>query len=459
MTARLPVTPAPDPLEAYCRHFDHLFSQRAQRERFRRYLEGLLLPTERHKTLTALANTEPVVGASHAQAQGLQWFLSESTWDPDALTARRLELLRADPLAAPNAQGVLVIDEHGDRKWGDKTAHVGKQYLANLGKIENGVVSVTSLWADERVYYPLHVRPYTPAHHFAHGTADPRFRTKLRLAAELVGHAVALGWPFRAVVADSFYGEDRGFKEAVRALGVDYVVALKPSHAWLHPEGAIGSPEEYARAARWDGLGAPGDWTPVERSFHDGHKETWWALEVQKGPYGTDKVRRAIVATTDPTTLPERQTWYLETTLGAAPPEEGAGEPADVAEVVRLYGLRHWVEQGYKQTKYALGWSEYQVRSDMAIRRHWALVCCAFAFCWHHLGRLPTAKGDAQTTSADTSAPAGGRPARRAPRPPTPVVAGGAPGGTGVVGAASAPRPLLGGLVPSAASTSLASPP
>jgi SRSO17 transposase len=58
---------------------------------------------------------------------------------------------------------------------------VGKQSLANLGKIENGVVSVSSLWADERVYYPLHVRPYTPAHHFARETDDPRFRTKLRL--------------------------------------------------------------------------------------------------------------------------------------------------------------------------------------------------------------------------------------------------------------------------------------
>jgi hypothetical protein len=32
--------------------------------------------------------------------------------------------------------------------------------------------------------------------------------------------------------------------------------------------------------------------------------------------------------------------------------------------------------------KHTLGWSSYQVRSDRAMRRHWALVCCAFAFCW-----------------------------------------------------------------------------
>ena len=58
--------------------------------------------------------------------------------------------------------------------------------------------------------------------------------------------------------------------------------------------------------------------------------------------------------------------------------------PASLEEVIRLYGLRMWVEQSYKQVKHALGWSQYQVRSDQAIRRHWQLVCCAFSFCWYH---------------------------------------------------------------------------
>jgi hypothetical protein len=57
---------------------------------------------------------------------------------------------------------------------------------------------------------------------------------------------------------------------------------------------------------------------------------------------------------------------------------------AALAEIVRLYGLRNWVEQSYKQTRQSLGWSQYQVRSDLAIRRHWQLVCCAFSFCWYH---------------------------------------------------------------------------
>src|SRR5579884_71876 len=161
MTHRLTVSPAPLPLEAYASAFDDLFSRANQRHAFRRYLEGVLLPAERHKTLTGLANTAPGAGAQRPEAQALQWFLSESTWDPDTVNIRRLDVLTADPLTAPTPHGVLVIDEHGDRKRGTQTAHVGRQYLANIGKVDSGVVSVTSLFADEGIYYPLHMLPYT----------------------------------------------------------------------------------------------------------------------------------------------------------------------------------------------------------------------------------------------------------------------------------------------------------
>jgi hypothetical protein len=73
---------------------------------------------------------------------------------------------------------------------------------------------------------------------------------------------------------------------------------------------------------------------------------------------------------------------------------------------VRLYGLRNWVEQGYKQVKGELGWADFQVRSDRAIRRHWTLVCCAFSFCWQAF----LAEHPSQPASADP------RPPPRRPR-------------------------------------------
>ncbi len=67
--------------------------------------------------------------------------------------------------------------------------------------------------------------------------------------------AIGRSVPFRAVVADSFYGEDRGFKGALEELGAGYVPALKPSHAWWHRVGEIGSPWAAAVAAgrAWEG--------------------------------------------------------------------------------------------------------------------------------------------------------------------------------------------------------------
>src|SRR5215217_4880214 len=145
VTKRKPVEPAPGPLEDYAARFD-----------------DLLLPDERNKTLTALANTEPLIGAQRKEAQSLQWFLAESGWEPEVVNRRRVELMLEDPKTAPVGSGGLLIDETGDRKDGNATAHVGKQYLGGIGKIANGVVSVSSVYADERLYYPLEVEPPTP---------------------------------------------------------------------------------------------------------------------------------------------------------------------------------------------------------------------------------------------------------------------------------------------------------
>ena len=292
MSTRLPVTPAPEPLEAYAQHFDPLFTKRNQRDAFRRYLEGLLLPAERNKTLTALANTEPVVGAQHRQAQSLQWFLSESTWDAsDGQCPALGPAARAIRPVRPTTTACSIIDETGDRKDGHKTAHVGRQYLANLGKTDNGVVSVSSLWADERVYYPLEVEPYTPAHWFARGKADPAFRTKPQIALTLVERAVAaaLALP-RHRRRRVLWGKRRPFAPGSHRSRSAMSWRSSPHIAGGMSTRTLGSLAEVAEAAS---LGRDRS-SQVRGSrscgtFRDGHAEVWWALEVVAGPYGPDE--------------------------------------------------------------------------------------------------------------------------------------------------------------------------
>src|SRR6266536_2474304 len=350
MTTRRPCPPAPGPLEAYAARFDPLLSSLAQRRGLRDYLQG----------------------------QRLQWFLSESTWDHQAVNQQRIQLLCQDPATAPHAQGVLVIDDTGDRKDGRHTAHVARQYLGSVGKTDNGIVAVTSLWADARCYWPLHLVPYTPASRLAKGKSDPGFRTKPKLAAELVEAAQQAKIPFRAVVADCFYGDNPGFVEALGRAGVAFVLALKPRKGTWAPAEAAHTPIEAARELGWGGPRAPGQWRRVTRRFRDGHTETWWAADAVLGGWGPAGPHRLVVATTDPERLPKLTTWYLLTNL--ARPASRRAQQAQLGEIVRLYGLRNWVEQGYKQVKDELGWADFQVRADRAIRRHWTLVCCAFSF-------------------------------------------------------------------------------
>ena len=283
MTRHRPCPAAPGPLEEYAARFDDLFSRLAQRRGFREYLAGLLAPQDRNKTL---AGAEPVAGAGHRLVQRLQFSLSESRWDPEQVNARRLELLLGDPATAPHGGGVLVIDDSGDRKDGTKTAHVGRQWLGRYGKTDNGVVTVTTLWADERVYYPVHAVPYTPARHFAKGKNDPAFRTKLQIGADLAIKARAAGFAFRAVAADCAYGDQDGFRGELAQAGLPFVMALKPRRGmWAYGPDAH-TPVAAARGLAWGGPDDPGDRRPAVRTFRDGHGETRYAADATLGWWG-----------------------------------------------------------------------------------------------------------------------------------------------------------------------------
>jgi hypothetical protein len=88
--------------------------------------------------------------------------------------------------------------------------------LVRYGKTDNGVVTVTTVWADERLYYPVHAVPPTPRRHFAKGKGDPGFRTKLAIGADLAVRARDAGFVFRAVTADSAHGDQARSDAAIR---------------------------------------------------------------------------------------------------------------------------------------------------------------------------------------------------------------------------------------------------
>src|SRR5919108_1181114 len=222
-TPRKPTVPTAEAIDSFCGHFDDLFCRLAERTALRQYLVGLLLPREHNKTLTVLASLVP-----GGERQRLHHFLHDAPWDDEALNRRRLARWQAHPALAPHAEGVLIVDETGDRKRGQGIALAATQYIGKLGHTANGVVSVTSHWADGTRHVPLGVKPYRPARRLPRGKADPAFSTKPELAWDLIEEARAAGIPFRVVVADCVYGENPKLEGRLFAAGLRYVLALRP---------------------------------------------------------------------------------------------------------------------------------------------------------------------------------------------------------------------------------------
>jgi len=375
-TPRKPTRPTTEAIDQFCAHFDDVLPRFEERTALRQYLIGLLLPREHNKTLVELGAIVP-----GADRQRLHQFLHDAPWDADALNRRRLQLWQAHAYLGPHAGGVLIVDETGDPKRGSRIVLAAQQYLGKLGHVANGVVAVTSHWADGSRHLPLGVKPYRPASRLPKGRADPAFHTKPELAWQLIEEARAAGIAFRLVVADSVSGESAQLEARLYAAGLPYVMGLRPSQGtWQEVQDAAHPPAfTPAEAAQRLPQAA---W---QRTIHaDSHGKALirYVAELELGPsYGPDKGVRLVAATLDPATLKPESTWYLATSLSL--------REASPAQVYALYRLRDWSEHFYKPAKHELGWADYQVRPERAIVRHWQLVLLAYTFSLL-VGALPT---------------------------------------------------------------------
>jgi SRSO17 transposase len=54
-------------------------------------------------------------------------------------------------------------------------------------------------------------------------------------------------------------------------------------------------------------------------------------------------------------------------------------------EVGAIYGVRTWIEYGFKQCKSELGWADFRVTRYEQIQKWWELVMSAYLMiCWHN---------------------------------------------------------------------------
>lgn len=324
-------------IDDYCTYYRSVFPNVRQYELFSRLELGLVAETKR-KSLPRLAQT------TKSDPQAFHHFLAEADWSVEALRAVRLELTRQ---ALRERPFILCIDETGDRKKGHTTDYAAHQYIGNVHTLANGVVSVNAYGVLDTLTFPLAFRLYKPQRRLK---PDDVYKSKPQLAVELIQELAALGFRFSVVLADSMYGESWDFTHALHRLGLQHVVAIRSNHGvWTFPG-------ERVRQTRW---------RPFERVFTDGSTERRYRCEFV---FGKRTPTRYFVVTTDPVHLPPETTWHLMTNL-----------PGKIEETVgNTFGLRTWIEYGFKQVKDELGWADYRLTEAHSIERWWELVMCAY---------------------------------------------------------------------------------
>jgi SRSO17 transposase len=223
------------------------FARSEQRQRVRRYVEGLLSPVER-KNGWQLAEQ-----AGEARPYGMQRLLAGAKWDADAvrddLRAYVLEHLH-DPRA------VLVIDETGFLKQGVKSVGVKRQYSGTAGRIENCQIGVFLTYAapqghvllDRELYLPREWVEDVERRQEAGVPQEARFATKPQLARRMLERAFVAGVPAAWVTGDSIYGGDRRLRVWLEQQEQPFVLAVtsaEPLFAIL--AGHFGQPWAAAR--------------------------------------------------------------------------------------------------------------------------------------------------------------------------------------------------------------------
>lgn len=353
----------PSCLENYCSKFDDVFQNTAQRRHFRTYFGGLLSECHR-KNIMAIA--ESTVGCDYVN---LHHFLHNAPWDADELNDRRIEVAWQHKNTRPSVGYRLTIDDSGHRKSGSHTDGVAYQYIGQIGKVDNGIVTVTSHACDDKRCVPLDLAQYFPASCLPKGKEDEQFRTKTQLAIELIDKCLLRDLKPGRITADSFYGNNIKFLQALEERKLEYVVALRGSrNVYVELSGDTRREkhrlDEVAKTITAEQL------TKVVLPL-DKPREVWVATFLVHFPKLTG-TRKVAIQMDAPSFAEAKEVDYI---LTNAPQEV-----ATATWIAKEYSSRNWIEVFYRETKGWLGLTEYQVRSKGTIYRHWMIVFLAFSF-------------------------------------------------------------------------------
>jgi SRSO17 transposase len=376
-----------DSFRQFHAQFAPAFGRKQWRERGQDYLRGLLVQAAERGNAENLA--EAVEGTS---PRVLQRFLTEAGWEEERVT-RQLQQYLAPRLT--HSAAVWAVDDSGFPKQGKRSVGVARQYCGALGKMANCQVGVFLAYVsprgralvDKRLFLPKEWAN-DPQRTAAAGVPEPErpYRSKTEIALTLLQRAQAWGHLTAAwLTGDDTYGQEPGFRDAVAALGLCYVLEV-PGQLTVWPLQPTWEQPPYA------GFGRPPVARPVVTERQTVREraaarpaEAWQEITVAEGAQGPRTYRFAferVRVTRD--REPGEELWLIHKRNldGTEPRAFFSNAPADtpVVTLARVAMSRWPIETEFEDEKSQVALDEYEVRSWLGWHHHITMCMLASAF-------------------------------------------------------------------------------
>jgi SRSO17 transposase len=352
------------------------------------YLKGLT--QARKKNMERMAERIP-----ESNDQALQHFLSCSPWDERPVVDQVAQ--DANTILKNHPDTGLYIDETGFVKKGTKSVGVHRQWIGQLGKVDNSQCGVFAALGCKNRVTPVDFRLYLPKvwtddkeRCLAAGIPEEKivFKRKHNLALEMVAHARSLGTNFNWVGCDGLYGEDPDFLRSLDDMGEVFLADVhKDQRIYpIDPDPVVPPPQSKRgrkpsllkaqtaaiRVDKWVAEQAEGDWQRLSlRKTTKGklivdvlHKQVWlWDGKENKPHLWHLIVRRELKS-------PEKLKYSLS----------NATLDTSTDRLAYMQAQRFWIERSFQDAKSQCGMSDYQARSWRSWHHHMAMILLVMLF-------------------------------------------------------------------------------
>lgn len=373
-------------LQTYLNGIAAMLGHASRASSMRDYCTGLLLPGERKSTELIAARVAP--DRVQAAYQAMHHFVAKAAWDDAAmLRAVRNRVLPALERHGPVrfwAADCIMIPKQGKHSVGVATQvcdDAGRQACQTAACLsvfnEHGSLSVAyrlflpRAWADD------------PARRARAGVPDGIwFEPRAAIALGQIRDAHAAGVPPGIVLGGPILGEDAGFRSGVNGLGLDYMLAVRPSILlWVCPAGP-GTPPVRRRRDTFEPA-------PARSVVSDLPARAWRKVGWREAGRARASSRfaavRVAVAHNDQTAAPGRDEWLLAEWQGHEPEPAGfwlsSLSPDTTLQTLVDAAKASWrIRRDQQELRQRIGLDHYEGRGWRGFHHHASLCVAAYGF-------------------------------------------------------------------------------